>query len=189
LDGDGHLLITARDDGNRVTSARLTTKDRLSFGYGRAEARLRLPRGAGMHPAFWLLGTDIDAVGWPRSGELDVVETVAEANFIHSGAIGPEPDGTEYKLAGTVPIDPAFVDGFHTYWVQREPGVITMGVDDRTTTVFRAADLPAGNQWVFDKPFFLVLNVAVGGRWPGPADDSTPFPAVMTVDWVRVTGD
>lgn len=189
LDGAGHLLITARREGNRVTSARLTTKDRLSFGYGRAEARLRLPRGAGLHPAFWLLGTDLDAVGWPRSGEIDVVETIGEAHFIHSGAIGPDSDGAEYKLAGSVPIDPTFVDAFHTYWVQREPGVISMGVDDRTTTVFRAADLPAGDQWVFDKPFFLVLNVAVGGQWPGPADASTPFPAVMSVDWVRVTGD
>jgi beta-glucanase (GH16 family)/O-antigen/teichoic acid export membrane protein len=189
LDGNGHLLITARDDGNTVTSARLTTKDRLSFVYGRAEARLRLPRGAGLHPAFWLLGTDLDDVGWPRSGELDVVETIGEAHFIHSGAIGPDRDGTEYKLAGSMPIDPTFVDDFHTYWVQREPGLVTMGVDEQTTAVFHAADLPAEQQWVFDKPFFLVLNVAVGGIWPGPADETTPFPAVMAVDWVRVTGD
>ncbi|WP_231751101.1 family 16 glycosylhydrolase [Mycobacterium sp. NAZ190054] len=189
LDGNGHLVITARRDGNRITSARLTTQHRLSFVHGRAEARLRLPRGAGLHPAFWLLGTDLDTVGWPRSGELDVVETIGDAHFLHTGAIGPDLDGAEYKLSGSVPIDPSFVDGFHTYWVQREPGIVSMGVDDRTTTVFHAADLPAEQQWVFDKPFFLLLNVAVGGRWPGPADDSTPFPAVMTVDWVRVTGD
>lgn len=189
LDGSGHLVITARRDGDRITSARLTTKDRLSFGYGRAEARLRLPRGAGLHPAFWLLGSDIDTVDWPRSGEVDVVETIGDAQFIHNGAIGPTTDGVEYKLAGSVPIDPAFVDEFHTYWVQRAPGVVTMGVDDRTTTVFRAEDLSADQQWVFDKPFYLLLNVAVGGTWPGPADDSTPFPASMIVDWVRVTGD
>ena len=189
LDGDGHLVITARRDGDRFTSARLTTKGRLSFVHGRAEARVRLPRGAGLHPAFWLLGDDVDTVGWPRSGELDVVETISDARFIHNGAIGPDTDGREYKLAGTLPIDPPFVDDFHTYWVQRDPGVISMGVDDRTTTVFRAADLPADQQWVFDKPFFLLLNVAVGGTWPGPADDTTPSPAAMTVDWVRVTGD
>lgn len=189
LDGDGRLVITARRDGNGITSARLTTKDRFSFVHGRAEARLRLPRGAGLHPAFWLLGADLDAVGWPRSGELDVVETISGAEFLHNGAIGPESGGAEYKLAGQVPITPAFVDEFHTYWVQREPGVISMGVDDRVTTVFRESDLSPGRQWVFDKPFFLVLNVAVGGRWPGPADAGTPFPAAMTVDWVRVTGD
>ncbi len=189
LDGDGHLVITARRDGDRFTSARLTTKDRLSFVHGRAEARLRLPRGAGLHPAFWLLGDDVDAVGWPRSGELDVVETVSDARFLHNGAIGPDTDGREYKLSGDLPVDPTFVDDFHTYWVQRDPGVISMGVDDRTTTVFRAEDLPADEQWVFDKPFFLLLNVAVGGTWPGPADDTTPSPAAMTVDWVRVTGD
>lgn len=188
-DGNGHLVITARRDEHGITSARLTTKGRLSFVHGRAEARLRLPRGAGLHPAFWLLGSDIDEVDWPRSGELDVVETIGEADFLHNGLIGPDVDGDEYKLAGTVPIAPPFVDDFHTYWVQREPGMISMGVDDRTTTVFRATDLSPEQQWVFDKPFFLVLNVAVGGRWPGPADDSTPFPAAMTVDWVRVTGD
>ncbi len=189
LDGNGNLVITARRDGDRITSARLTSKGHLSFVHGRAEARLRLPRGAGLHPAFWLLGTDIDTVGWPRSGELDVVETIGGADFIHTGAIGPGVDGAEYKLAGSLPIDPAFVDDFHTYWVQRDPGVITMGVDEQTLRVFRATDLSPEQQWVFEKPFFLVLNVAVGGRWPGPADDSTPFPAAMTVDWVRVTGD
>ncbi|WP_460354343.1 family 16 glycosylhydrolase [Mycobacterium sp. ZZG] len=189
LDGDGHLVVTARRDGRHITSARLTTKDRLSFTYGRAEARLKLPQGAGLHPAFWLLGTDLDSVGWPASGELDVVETIGEAHFVHSGAIGPYTDGTEYKLAAAVPIDPAFVDGFHTYWVQREPGIVSMGVDDRTTGVFHAADLSPEQLWVFDKPFFLVLNVAVGGDWPGPVQDGTPFPAEMTVDWVRVTGD
>ncbi|MBX7454661.1 glycoside hydrolase family 16 protein [Mycolicibacterium sp. 3033] len=189
LDGDGHLVITARRDGEGFTSARLTTKGKLSFVHGRAEARLRLPRGAGLHPAFWLLGDDVDQVGWPRSGELDVVETISGADFIHNGAIGPDSDGTEYKLASTDPIQPSFVDDFHTYWVQRDPGVVTMGVDDRTTAVFREADLPPGDQWVFDKPFYLLLNVAVGGSWPGPADASTPSPAAMTVDWVRVTGD
>lgn len=189
LDGDGHLVITARRDGDGFTSARLTTKGKLSFVHGRAEARLRLPRGAGLHPAFWLLGDDVDQVGWPRSGELDVVETIAGADFIHNGAIGPDSDGKEYKLASTEPIQPSFVDDFHTYWVQRDPGVVTMGVDDRTTAVFREADLPPDERWVFDKPFYLLLNVAVGGSWPGPADASTPSPAAMTVDWVRVTGD
>ncbi|WP_237165449.1 family 16 glycosylhydrolase [Mycolicibacterium obuense] len=189
LDGDGHLVITARRDGDGFTSARMTTQGKLSFVHGRAEARLRLPRGAGLHPAFWLLGDDVDHVGWPRSGELDVVETISGAEFIHNGAIGPDSDGKEYKLASTDPIQPSFVDDFHTYWVQRDPGVITMGVDDRTTAVFREADLPPDEKWVFDKPFYLLLNVAVGGSWPGPADASTPSPAAMTVDWVRVTSD
>jgi len=189
LDGDGHLVITARRDGNGFTSARLTTDGKMSFVHGRAEARLRMPRGAGLHPAFWLLGTDIGKVDWPASGELDVVETISGAQFIHNGAVGPDTEGQPYKLEADLPIDPSFVDSFHTYWVQRDPGVVTMGVDDRTTGVFRAADLPAGDRWVFDKPFYLLLNVAVGGTWPGPANESTPSPAAMTVDWVRVTSD
>jgi beta-glucanase (GH16 family) len=189
LDGAGNLLIQARRDGNHVTSARLTTKDRFAFTHGRAEARIKLPRGAGLHPAFWLLGTDNDAVGWPASGEIDVMETVSEPTFVHNGAIGPDADGTAYKLEGSKTIDPSFVDDFHTYWVQRDPGRITYGVDDETTTVFTADQLKPGQRWVFDKPFYLLLNVAVGGDWPGPIGPDTVFPATMTVDWVKVSGN
>jgi beta-glucanase (GH16 family) len=189
LDGNGHLVVEARRDGDGITSARLTTKDRFSFVHGRAEARIRLPRGTGLHPAFWLVGTDLDQVGWPQSGEIDVVESIGGAEFLYAGAIGPDTDGQAYKLAGSRTISPSFVDDFHTYWVQRDPGVISIGVDGQTTSVFRAADLAPDQQWVFDKPFFLLLNVAVGGDWPGPADQTTPFPADMLVDWVRVTRD
>ena len=85
-------------------------------------------------------------------------------------------------------MDTSFVDDFHTYWVQKDPNRITIGVDDWVTADFRAEDLQPGQQWVFNKPFFLLLNVAVGGDWPGPADSSTPFPAAMVIDWMRVTG-
>ncbi|MDF2824942.1 MAG: glycoside hydrolase [Mycobacterium sp.] len=148
LDGRGNLVLSANTapDGN-VTSARITTADSFSFTYGRAEARVSLPAGQGLHPAFWLLGSDIDAVGWPESGEID----------------------------------------FHTYWVERTPGRIVTGIDGVTLFTATPADLPGGGRWVFDQPFHLLLNLAVGGNWPGPADASTPNPSTMLVDWVRVS--
>lgn len=187
LDGAGNLLIEARRDGDRVTSARLTTKGKFAFTHGRVEARIKAPRGTGLHPAFWLLGTDNGRVGWPASGEIDVMETIGEPTFVHNGAIGPDADGTAYKLEGSRTIDPAFVDDFHTYWVQRDPGRLTYGIDDQTTTVLQESQLAPGQRWVFDKPFYLLLNVAVGGDWPGPVGADTTFPATMTVAWVRVS--
>jgi beta-glucanase (GH16 family) len=189
LDGAGHLVIEARHDGAAYTSARVTTKGRVSFTNGRAEARMRLPRGVGLHPAFWLLGTDIDAVGWPASGEIDVVETLNDAPSLFSTLHGPKGSGGEWEVSATTGLAPSFVDDFHVYWVQKDPGSITMGVDDRVTGTFRAADVSPDQRWVFDKPFFLLFNVAVGGDWPGPVDSSTRFPAAMIVDWVKVTGD
>jgi beta-glucanase (GH16 family) len=142
-----------------------------------------------LHPAFWLLGTDLDSVNWPESGEIDVIETLNDASDLNNALHGPEVGGGDWQIGATSNVEPSFVDGFHTYWVEKSPGSITIGVDDRVTANFRAADLSPEKRWVFDKPFFLVFNVAVGGQWPGPADRSTPFPAAMTVDWVRVTGD
>ena len=189
LDGAGHLTIEARQNGGAYTSARMTTKGRVSFTNGRAEARMRLPRGAGLHPAFWLLGTDIDAVGWPASGEIDVVETLNDAHDLFSTLHGPKGSGGEWEISATTGLAPSFVDDFHVYWVDKRTGSITIGVDDRVTANFSAADISADQRWVFDKPFFLLFNVAVGGDWPGPVDSTTRFPAAMIVDWVKVTGD
>jgi len=187
LDGEGNLVIEARPDGSGYTSARLVTLDRFAFQYGRAEARIKLPSGQGLHPAFWLMGTDVNRVGWPQSGEIDVIETINDAAFYHSALHGPSADGTpwEVKAEGSGNMS----EDFHDYWVERSPDRVTFGIDDAVTGEFSRADLAPGQEWVFDKPFSLLLNVAVGGRWPGDVGADTTFPATMLVDWVRVTDE
>ncbi|MCV7423760.1 family 16 glycosylhydrolase [Mycobacterium yunnanensis] len=188
LDGSGHLAITAvREADGSFTSARITTRNSLAFTNGRAEARIRVPAGDGIHPAFWLLGTDIDGVGWPRSGEIDVVETINDAMTSNCALHGPTVSGGDYQLSGNTVGDDPFSADFHDYWVQRSPGRISMGVDQHVTCAFTAADVDAHETWVFDQPFYLLLNVAVGGKYPGPATSRTPTESTMLVDWVRVT--
>ena len=188
VDGRGHLEINARFDGTTITSARLTTRRHASVAYGRVEARISLPAGKGLHPAFWLLGDNLDAVGWPTSGEIDVIETLNDAAQFHTGVHAPRKSserGQNVMVSGTPPTPLA--GEFHNYWMIKSPGRIETGIDKTSLFVVTPADLAADAQWVFDAPFHVLLNLAVGGDWPGPPDDSTPNPATMLVDWVRVT--
>lgn len=189
LDGAGHLAISARGTAlDQITSARITTQGSFDFTSGRAEARLQLPGGTGLHPAFWLLGSNIDEVGWPEAGEIDVIETLNNAPEFHTGVHLPSQGserGEQVSASGPAPFPLA--GQFHTYWVDRTPGRIVTGIDDLTLFTVTPADLAPESRWVFDAPFFLLLNVAVGGDWPGPPDASTPNPSTMLVDWVRVT--
>ena len=190
LDGAGHLAIVARGDadGSNITSARVTTKGTVEFTSGRAEARIALPAGAGLHPAFWLLGSDVDQVGWPASEEIDVIETLNLADEYHTGVHVPRQGsarGQEISASGPAPFPLA--GEFHTYWVEKTPERIVTGIDDLTLFTVTPADLAPESTWVFDGPVFLLLNVAVGGNWPGPPDLTTPNPSTMLVDWVRVS--
>ena len=188
LDGKGHLLISARRDGDTITSARLTTRGKYSLLYGTVSARISLPSGQGLHPAFWLLGDSLDEVGWPRAGEIDVIETLNAATDYHTGIHTPadsDPRGQNLSASGPAPFPLA--DTFHTYWIRKSPGHIVTGIDDRELFSVTPSDLAADSQWVFDAPFHVLLNVAVGGDWPGPPSADTTFPATMTVDWIRVT--
>ncbi|KOY58707.1 glycoside hydrolase family 16 protein [Streptomyces sp. XY332] len=198
LDGRGNLVITARREnpGNyqcwygrcEYTSARLNTAGRFTQAYGHVETRMKVPRGQGMWPAFWMLGHDIGQVGWPNSGEIDVMENVGyEPSTVHGTVHGPGYSGgggigAAYTLSG----GRAFADDFHTFAVDWAPGSITWSVDGQVYQRRTPADL-GGRQWVFDKPFFLILNLAVGGDWPGNPDGSTQFPNQLVVDYVRVT--
>nr|WP_231376687.1 glycoside hydrolase family 16 protein [Mycobacterium sp. 141] len=187
LDGAGHLAITARRDGNRIVSGRLTTAPSFAFTTGRAAARIALPAGTGVHPAFWLLGANINAVGWPAAGEIDVIETLNDASEYHTGVHAPDGGsvrGQEISATGPAPFPLA--GQFHTYWVDRTPERIVTGVDNVTLAIITPFNLKPGATWVFDAPFYLLLNLAIGGDWPGSADDTT-FPTTMLVDWVRVT--
>ncbi|WP_328666342.1 family 16 glycosylhydrolase [Streptomyces sp. NBC_00322] len=198
LDGQGHLVITARREnpGNyqcwygrcEYTSARLNTAGRFTQTYGHVEARLKVPRGQGMWPAFWMLGNDIGQVGWPNSGEIDVMENVGfEPSTIHGTLHGPGYSGSGgIGAAYTLPGGQAFADAFHTFAVDWAPDSITWSVDGNVYQRRTPVDL-GGRQWVFNKPFFLILNLAVGGYWPGDPDGSTVFPQQLVVDHVRVS--
>ncbi|MDH3011668.1 MULTISPECIES: glycoside hydrolase family 16 protein [Gordonia] len=187
IDGHGHLAVIARRNDRGFTSARLSTKGELSIRHGRISARIAVPAGAGLHPAFWMLGDDIDRVGWPASGEIDIIETLNEASEYHTGVHVPggPPSGRQSVSATGIP--PAPLAGtFRIYWVNKLPGLIQTGIDDRTLLTVTPADLEPGSRWVLDKPLHLLLNIAVGGTWPGPAGPTTPPESTMLVDWVRV---
>lgn len=196
LDGAGNLVIeairepfTGADGQARdYTSARLKTQGLFTQAYGRFEARMKLPAGQGMWPAFWLLGDDVASAGWPACGEIDVMENIGkEPAIVHgtihgpgySGAAGP---GGSYSLPG----GEGFADAFHVYAVEWEPAAIRWYVDDTLYETRTPADLPKGAHWAFDHPFFIILNLAVGGVWPGNPDATTVFPQRLVVDYVRV---
>ncbi len=188
LDGQGNLVITAkREADGSYTSARLTTQGKYTPQYGRVEARIQIPRGQGIWPAFWMLGADLPQSGWPGAGEIDVMENVGnEPATVHGTVHGPGYSGgqgisTPYQH----PQGWSFADTFHTFAVDWKPGSITWSVDGVAYRTVTPADTN-GNPWVFDKPFFIVLNLAVGGNWPGYPDASTTFPQQMKVDYVRV---
>ncbi|MGY4928132.1 ricin-type beta-trefoil lectin domain protein [Streptomyces sp. 900105755] len=198
LDGQGHLVITAKKENPanyqcwygtcQYTSARMNTSGKFSAQYGHVEARMKIPRGQGMWPAFWMLGTDIGSVGWPNSGEIDVMENVGyEPSTVHGTLHGPGYSGSNgIGAAYSLPNGQAFADGFHTFAVDWAPNSIKWSVDGTVYETRTPADV-GGNTWAFNKPFFLILNLAVGGYWPGDPDGSTAFPAQLVVDSVSVT--
>jgi beta-glucanase (GH16 family) len=193
---NGHLIIEARKEqstgtdgiSREYTSARLKTKDKAAWTCGRIEARLQVSRGQGLWPAFWMLGANIDSVGWPACGEIDILENIGtEPSIIHGTIHGPGYAGgggigASHKLAGNA----AFADDSHVFAVEWESNRIHWYVDGRRYFTATPASLPSGKQWVFDKLQFLLLNLAVGGHWPGNPNATTTFPQRLTVDYVRV---
>ena len=188
---DGFLHIVARKtpDG-RYTSARLNTKNRKTFQYGRFEARIRIPAGQGMWPAFWLLGQDIDTVNWPLCGEQDVMENIGkEPDLIHGSIHGKGFTGIPLGTTAKLPNGAPFAAAFHNFGMIWKPGSIAYYIYDpsKPYVVYTRKDLPAGAIWPFDnRRFYLLLNLAVGGGWPGNPDSSTVFPSEMLVDSVKI---
>ena len=192
---DGHLIITAlrqkttRADGTTrdYTSARIFTQGLFSQTYGRFEASIKMPLGKGIWPAFWMLGNDIDTVGWPKSGEIDIVENIGEPTVSHSTIHGPGYSGDKAPTAKfTLPPGQRVDTAFHLYALEWAPNDIKFFLDDHLVAERTPADLPAGATWVYNRPFFIILNLAVGGDWPGNPDSTTTFPQQMLVDYVRV---
>jgi beta-glucanase (GH16 family) len=191
LDGQGHLVIQALKTPTGYTSGRLVTRQKLNIRYGKLSARIKFPAGQGIWPAFWTLGSNIDSLGWPRCGEIDIMELANVGTTYQVALHGPQGDSDYLAGAGIVRSGPIadLTDDFHDYWLSWRPNAITVGVDDVTLAVFTPASLPPGAEWVFSQPMYAVLNIAVGGKLPGPPTDETPFPATMLVDWFRFTPD
>ncbi|MEY4511375.1 MAG: hypothetical protein RLZZ450_3497 [Pseudomonadota bacterium] len=191
LDGQGMLVLTARADsymGSKYTSARLKTAGKFEHSYGRYEARLRIPKGQGIWPAFWMLGADIGKNAWPACGEIDIMENIGkEPTLVHGTLHGPGySGGNGIGKQNELPSKAAYADAFHEFAIEWEDKVVRWYVDGVLYQTRTPSDLPAGTKWVYDHPFFVLLNLAVGGQWPGSPDGSTTFPQTLTVDYVRV---
>ncbi len=186
LDGNGNLVIEARKEareGRQYTSARLKTEGKKTFTYGRFEGRMKLPYGQGMWPAFWMLGGN----SWPANGEIDIMENLGrEPSIAHGTMHGPGYSGADGPGESfTLPGGAKFSDDFHIFAIEWEPNAIRWYVDGELYSTKTPADTN-GNQWVFDHPFFIILNLAVGGDWPGDPDETTVFPQQMLIDYIHV---
>ena len=191
---DGYLLITAKEEafeGSNYTSARITTQGLFEQAYGRFEARIRLPYGKGYWPAFWLLGNDCEANVWPQCGEIDIMEFLGDQptsilGSVHGpGYSGGESIGKAYNLEND-----RFDIGFHVFGIEWGPDYINYYVDGDLYQQITRQDVfdetDGEGDWVFDHPFYIVLNVAIGGNLPGAPNEETVFPQTMLVDYVRV---
>ncbi len=185
MDGEGNLVITAIQDGNTFTSARIKTQGLFSQQYGRFEARLKTPYGPGLWPAFWLLGDNIETVGWPQCGEIDIMELRGqEPHIIHGSIHGPgysagNPVSKSYAL-----VNDRFDADYHVFAIEWDEDKIDFFVDDYLYQRIENTDVPG--EWVYDQPFFILLNVAVGGNYVGFPTGQTPFPQQMIIDYVKV---
>jgi len=191
LDGQGNLSITARREsyeGNAYTSARMTTKGLFDQAYGRIEARIKLPIGQGIWPAFWMLGSNIDSVGWPACGEIDIMEFRGqEPSIVHGSLHGPGYSaGQAVTETFSLPNDESLANDFHVFAAEWDMGRIAFSVDGVVYQVITTGKVASAGQWAFDHPFHLILNVAVGGTFVGDPNDATVFPQTMLVDYVRV---
>ncbi len=185
LDGQGHLVIQAtRGKKNAYTSGWVWTKNNLTLGYGTVTARVKVPKGQGLWPAVWMMGADSDTLGWPSSGEIDIVELPGTTTTVYSTLHGPIEGSTSTQQAQIVSQMPDLSTDYHNYWVRRLPDEITFGVDDATLGTLTPADLAAGETWVYNRPMYLILNLAVGGSWAGAPDSTTPSAAKMLVESV-----
>lgn len=200
-DGAGSLVIRAIEVAEgaprslncwygpcKYTSARILTRERFDFTYGRVEARLKPPYGTGIWPAFWMLGNDIAAVGWPNCGEIDVMENIGrEPDKVYGTVHGPGYSGANgISHSYALPAGQTFKDDFHVFALEWDEAEIRWYMDDEPYGVLPKERFSELRPWVFDHPFFLILNVAVGGAWPGYPDETSTFPQQMLVDYVRV---
>lgn len=191
LDGEGNLVITARKEnfnGSNYTSARITTQGKLEQTYGRVEARLKTPFGSGLWPAVWLLGIPMEGQIWPEIGEIDIMELRGQAPTVVASTV----HGPGYSAGNGISKDyrlteSRFDTDFHVFAAEWFESKIDFYVDGILYHSIKKEDIESrGKEWVYNDPFFLILNVAVGGGYVGPPNSSTRFPQTMTIDYVRV---
>lgn len=185
---DGHLIITAKEEsfsGSNYTSSRIISKDKQEFRYGRVDIRAALPQGKGMWPALWMLGANIDQVSWPACGEIDIMEKVGGSgieNEIH-GTVHWQNAGNHANFGRSTNLSTNTANQFHVYSIEWTSTAIRWMVDG---VEYNVIDTTPGELDEFRRSFFFIMNVAVGGNWPGSPDSSTSFPQHMIVDFVRV---
>lgn len=195
LDGKGHLIITARretytgTDGytRNWTSARLTSMGLWSFKTGSLSTRMKAGAGTGLWPALWLLGTDVAEAGWPAAGEIDVVESLGKGTVAYQSLHGPTLSGKAWAHTTYTRRSVFAATAYHVYSVTRRPKQITFSIDGVVTDVVTPRTLTKDEKWVFDRPMFVIVNLAVGGNWPGPPNATTPKQSSVSVDWMRYT--
>jgi hypothetical protein len=180
---DGKLIITARDEGSSFTSARIKTQDKVEVQFGRIDVRAKLPKGQGIWPAIWMLGENITEVGWPACGEIDIMELVGHQPAQTHGTVHYDNNGYQQSTGSTALSSGDFSEKFHVFTIVWDYNVITWYVNNKEFKTFRNTNIAS---YPFNKPFFFIMNVAVGGNWPGPPDETTIFPQEMRVDYVRV---
>jgi beta-glucanase (GH16 family) len=188
MDGEGNLVITARNEpfgGAAFSSARIKTQGLFAQTYGRFEARMKTPYGPGIWPAFWMLGSNIETVNWPQCGEIDIMELRGqEPHIVHGTIHGPGYSGGNAITKGNALINNRFDKEFHVFAIEWDEDKIDFFVDDYLYQRIEKSDV--NGEWVYDQPFFLLLNVAVGGTYVGFPTVDTPFPQTMIIDYVRV---
>lgn len=187
---DGKLIIEARQEpitfsGRPYSSARIKTQGLRAWQYGRIEARIKLPNGQGIWPAFWMLGENINNAGWPNAGEIDILEYIGKTpHQIYATIHAPGYSGGNGVGSNLVVDEDSLKNDFHVYALEWEPTELRWYFDDKE--YFKVTDQDVPDKWIFDHPFFIIMNVAIGGRWPGYPDSTTVFPQRMYVDYVRV---
>jgi len=188
MDGEGNLVITARNEpfgGQPFTSARIKTEGLVEQEYGRVEARLITPYGPGIWPAFWMLGSNIETVNWPQCGEIDIMELRGqEPNIIHGSLHGPGYSAGNAVTKKYVLPNGRFDSDYFIYAIEWDEDKIDFFVNDFLYQRISKSDVPG--EWVFNQPFFIIFNIAVGGTFVGFPTIQTPYPQRMTIDYVRV---
>lgn len=185
---DGRLFIFARNEGG-YTSARLKSQGLYDFQYGRVDIRAMLPIGQGIWPALWMLGSDITTVGWPACGEIDIMELVGHQPRLIHGTVHWGPDNDQHQYYGStgpaLTFPETFADEFHVFSIEWQENEIKFFLDDVLYHTVTPQNMN-GLDYPFNDAFFFIMNVAIGGEWPGDPNETTPFPGFMAVDYIRV---
>ena len=181
---DGFLIIEAKKEGESYTSTRITTQNKKAFQYGRIETRAKLPVGTGLWPAFWMLGQNISTVGWPKCGEIDILEYVGkQPDIVFTSLHTQASHGNTINTKKTT--IPTIEEGFHTYAIDWTKDKIAFFVDDALVYTFQP-EVKDENTWPYNQPFYFIINVAIGGNFGGPTIDATILPQKFILDYIKV---